>query len=175
MEGPALIADALGRVNAILHRSLEGASAEMLCQMPAPHANSMAWLTWHLTRTQDHHISNLAGQSHLWISKGWDARFGLELDDTETGRGQTFEQVAAFKVESAEVLLAYQDATFEQSKAYLATLKPADMDRELNEPQYDPPPTVGVRLVSIVSDNTQHAGQVVYLRGYFEGKLWGVA
>jgi hypothetical protein len=30
-----------------------------------------------------------------------------------------------------------------------------------------------VRLVSIVSDNAQHAGQVVYLRGYFEGKRLG--
>jgi len=49
MEGAALIADALGRVNGILHRSLKGAPAGMLCRMPAPHANSMAWLAWHLT------------------------------------------------------------------------------------------------------------------------------
>jgi uncharacterized damage-inducible protein DinB len=175
MEGAALIADALGRVNTILHRSLEGASADMLCRMPTPHANSMAWLTWHLTRTQDDHISDMAGLTGLWTSKGWHARFGLEPNETETGKGHTFEQVAAFSVESAEVLLAYQDATLEQSLAYLATVKPADLERELDEPQYDPLPTVGVRLVSIVSDNTQHAGQVAYLRGYFEGKRWGVA
>ena len=39
----------------------------------------------------------------------------------------------------------------------------------LDEPQYDPLPTVGVRLVSVVSDNTQHAGQVAYLRGMQRG------
>ena len=33
-------------------------------------------------------------------------------------------------------------------------------------------PTVGVRLVSVVSDNTQHAGQIGYLRGYHAGFGW---
>jgi len=93
----------------------------------------------------------------------------------ETGQGHTFKQVAAFKVKSARVLLAYQDAAFERSKAYLAKVRPADLDRVIDEPQYDPMPTVGVRLVSIVSDNTQHAGQVTYLRGLFERKRWGRA
>ena len=175
MEGAALIADALGRVNAILHRSLKGAPAAMLCRMPAPHANSMAWLAWHLTRVQDDHISDLAGLPELWTSGGWHARFGMEPGEEETGQGHTFKQVAAFKVKSAKVLLDYQDATFERSKAYLAKVKPKDLDRELDEPQYDPLPTVGVRLVSIVADNTQHAGQVAYLRGFFERKRWGRA
>ena len=175
MEGAALIADALERVNDILHRSLEGAPADLLCRMPAPHANSMAWLTWHLTRVQDDHISDLAGLPELWTGNGWHARFGMEPNDEETGQGHAFEQVAAFKVESAEVLLAYQDATLQRSKDYLATVKTADLDRVLNEPQFNPLPTVGVRLVSIVSDNTQHAGQVAYLRGSFEGKRWGRA
>jgi len=175
MEGAELIAEALGRVNAILHRSLEGTPADMLCRMPAPHANSMAWTAWHLTRVQDDHISDLAELPELWTSAGWHTCFDMEPDDAETGQGHTFDEVAAFKVESAEVLLAYQDAVYERSKEYLAGLKPADLVRELDEPQYDPLPTVGVRLVSIVSDNTQHAGQVAYLRGYFEEKGWGRA
>lgn len=175
MEGAALISDALGRVNAILHRGLEGAPADMLCRMPAPHANSMAWIAWHLTRIQDDHLSDLAGLPQLWTSEGWHARFGMSADNDETGQGHSFEQVAAFKVASADDLLAYQDAVFERSKAYLVTVKPADLDRELDEPQYDPLPTVGVRLVSVVSDNTQHAGQVVYLRGQFEAKRWSRA
>src|SRR3989304_10304568 len=74
MEGAALIADALGRVNGILHRSLKGAPAGMLCRMPAPHANSMAWLAWHLTRAQDDHISDLAGLPAPGGSGGGGAR-----------------------------------------------------------------------------------------------------
>ena len=41
-----------------------------------------------------------------------------------------------------------------------------------DEPHYQPVPTVGVRLVSILSDNLQHAGQTAYLRGLWQGMGW---
>ena len=33
---------------------------------------------------------------------------------------------------------------------------------------WDPPVTMGVRLVSVISDNLQHAGQAAYIRGVLE-------
>ena len=72
----------------------------------------------------------------------------------------------------AASLLGYADAAYERAKTYLAGMTPKDLDRVLDEPQYDPLPTVGVRLVSVVSDNTQHAGQIGYLRGYHAGFGW---
>lgn len=175
MEGGELISDALGRVNRILHRSLEGVSNEMLHQMPTPHSNHMAWLAWHLTRVHDDHLAALMGKPQLWNSEGWHAKFGRRADDMRLGQGDSLEEVAAFRVESASLLLAYHDAVCNSSLDYLKTLTPADMDVELNEPQYTPLPTVGVRLVSVVSDNTQHAGQVAYVRGLLEAKRWGPA
>ena len=59
-----------------------------------------------------------------------------------------------------------------RSLAYVATLSPSDLDVEVNEPQYQPLPTVGVRLVSVVNDNTEHAGQAAYLRGMLQGAGW---
>jgi hypothetical protein len=172
MEGAELIADALGRINRILHRSMEGEAAELLNKQPSPDTNSMAWLAWHLTRVQDHHISDLLEVPQLWISGGWHERFGMAADEKETGTGHTSEQVAALKVESADLPLAYNDAVLERAKAYLATVKPEDLDAEINEPRYDPLPTAGVRLVSIVADNTSHAGQVAYVRGLLQDKGW---
>jgi hypothetical protein len=175
MEVGEIYTEALGRINAILHRSLDGASAEMLCRMPAPHSNSMAWTAWHLTRVHDDHLADLADVPQLWTSEGWHERFGRASNDEETGQGHTLEEVAAFKVASAKDILGYADVVFERSKKYLAGLTNADLDRELDEPQYYPLPTLGVRLVSVIADNTQHAGQVAYLRGYFEEKRWGRA
>jgi uncharacterized damage-inducible protein DinB len=172
MEGAELIADALGRINRILHRTLDGVPVDVLNKRPTEETNSMSWLAWHLTRVQDHHISDLVGKAQLWVSDGWAAKFGKPADETETGTGHTPEQVAAVKVESADVLLGYTDAVYERGKAFLATVKPEDLDKEIDEPQYNPLPTVGVRLVSIVMDNTQHAGQVAYLKGLFQGKGW---
>lgn len=172
MESPALIADALERVNRTMHRTLEGVPAEMLCRQPSPDTNSMAWLAWHLTRVHDDHVATLAGLPQLWTSAGWHRRFGMAANDAETGMGHSPEQVGALKVDSADVLLAYADATLERSKTFLAALTSDDLDRVLDEPQYDPLPTVGVRLVSVISDNTQHVGQIGFLRGLLEGYGW---
>ena len=173
MEGPELIADALGRVNRLLHRALAGVPAETLNRMPSSDSNSMTWLAWHLTRVQDDYFASLAGEPQLWTGDGWHERFGMPADDSVTGGGHSLAEAAAVKVDSADVLLGYNDAVYERTKRYLAGVSAADLDRELNEPQYSPLPTLGVRLVSIVSDNTQHAGQVMYLRGYFDGFGWG--
>ena len=172
MEGAELIADSLGRINRILHRAMEGVPAEVLCKQPTSDANTMVWLAWHLTRVQDHHISDLMEQPQLWVSGGWHEKFGMAKDEKETGTGHTLDQVRALKVDSAELPLAYADAVYERAKQYLATVTPSDLDATIDEPQFDPLPTVGVRLVSIIADNTQHAGQVMYVRGLLEGHGW---
>ena len=172
MDGAEIVADALGRINRVLHRAMDGIPAGVLNRQPTPESNSMAWLAWHLCRVQDHHISDLLGIPQLWIADGWHEKFGMARDESETGTGHTLEQVAALKVDSAELSLGYADAVLARSKQYLATVKPEDLDAEINEPQYSPLPIVGVRLVSIISDNTQHAGQVMYARGLVEGFGW---
>lgn len=45
-----------------------------------------------------------------------------------------------------------------------AGLAEADLDRIVDE-AWDPPVTLGVRLVSVLSDDLQHAGQAAYVRG----------
>ena len=46
--------------------------------------------------------------------------------------------------------------------AYLATV--TDLDRVVDE-RWDPPVTLGVRLVSVLDDAARHVGQAQYLRG----------
>jgi len=160
VQGHELIADALDRTAQTLERVMRDQPAEKLNHMPTPATNSIAWLAWHLTRTQDHHLSELAGQPQEWTHGGWHRRFGMPPDDQATGNGHTPEQVAAFKVSTADDLLAYHAAVLARSNAHLATLAPEDLDRVLDEPRWKPMPTVGVRLVSVVNDNAQHAGQM---------------
>jgi hypothetical protein len=45
------------------------------------------------------------------------------------------------------------------------------MDRVIDT-RWDPPVTVGVRLVSVVNDCTQHVGQMAYVRGLIENRRW---
>ena len=49
--------------------------------------------------------------------------------------------------------------------SYVAGLAPEDLDRVVDE-RWDPPVTLAVRLVSVISDDLQHAGQAAYARGF---------
>ncbi len=172
MDGAELISDALGRVNRILHRSLEGAPVEMVCKMPTADSNSMAWLAWHLTRVHDDHLSDLAGLPQLWTSAGWHARFGMAADDKETGNGHTLEQAAALKVDSVDVLLAYYRAVRGRTDAFLEAMSVGDLDRPVRNVAGDGTVPMRVRLEMTVVDNIQHSGQIAYLRGLLKGKGW---
>lgn len=170
MEAKDLMLEALGRIRSVLHRSLTDLTLDEIHRQPQAGANSIAWLAWHLTRVQDVSISGLAGLEQAWVSQGWHAKFDLAPDPDYDGYGHTPAQVAAFRVPAVQTLLDYHESVQERSKTYVSGLAPADFDRTLNEPQWHPLPTVGVRLVSVLSDNLQHAGQAAYLRGLWQAK-----
>jgi hypothetical protein len=167
-----LISDGYGRVLHVLEKALDGLTPDDLNEQPHPDCNSMGWLTWHLTRVQDDHIADLMGEEQLWIENGWHARFNRAPNPKDIGFGHSSEDVGTFKSPRIEILLDYHRAVLERSRRYIRSLSMADLDRELNEPWYQPPPTVGVRLVSVMSDCLQHAGQVAYVRGLLKGKGW---
>ena len=126
MEATAVVTDALGRIQESLGRALKGLTAEELHRQPKDDCNSIAWLAWHLTRVQDDHLSDLAGKEQAWTADGWHAKFGMEPDPKDIGWGYTPAQVAAFRAPDTQTLLGYYAAVLDRSKAYLATLKPAD-------------------------------------------------
>jgi uncharacterized damage-inducible protein DinB len=171
MDCKDLVIDGLGRVEEDFKRALDGLSAEQLAFRPAEHSNSIAWLAWHLARVQDDHISELAGRPQAWIEEKWHERFGKPADSNDTGFGYSSAQVATIRPESAQVPVDYYAAVHRRSLEYLETVTCEAMDRVIDT-RWDPPVTVGVRLVSVVNDCTQHVGQMAYLRGLLEDRKW---
>ncbi len=164
MEVSELLAEAFGRIEDVVHRVVDGLDAEELAFRVDPDANSIAWLVWHLTRIQDDHVADAAGIDQVWSAHGWSGRFRLPFDERATGYGQSSEEVAAVRVESGELLTGYYDAVHEQTVGFVRGLSEADLDRVVDE-SWDPPVTLGVRLVSVIADDLQHAGQAAYARG----------
>ena len=171
MDWHTLLIDGYGRISEILERTLKGLTPEDLAWQPQPESNSIGWLTWHLTRIQDDHIASLMGEEQLWIKDGWHGKLNRPADSKDLGHGHMPEQIAALK-SNVETLLGYHRAVSERSKNYIMTLTTEDLDRVLNEPRFQPLPTQGVRLISIMSDNLQHAGQCGYVRGQLQGPGW---
>ena len=171
MEAAGLVLDALARVRHMVREALKDLSSEELLAPPKPH---IAWLVWHLSRVQDANFSGLLDRPQLWSAEGWHARFHMPADPKDYGSGhrQTRAQVEAFTVSDKPLLLDYLDAVFAQTKSYLATVSNADLNRVLDEPQYQPLPTLSIRLASVVNCNTRHAGQIEYLRGLIKQQGW---
>ncbi|NSC22829.1 DUF664 domain-containing protein [Streptomyces albus subsp. chlorinus] len=167
MDTTALLTDAFTRVNEEVHAVLDGIRSKHLDQRLDPAANTVGWLVWHLTRVQDDHVADAAGAEQVWHAGGFQERFGLPLPADDTGFGHSPQDVAAVRVDSPRPLVAYHDAVHEQTLNYLGTLTSRSLDRIVDE-AWDPPVSLGVRLVSVVGDTMQHVGQAAFLRGVLE-------
>ncbi|MER7891527.1 DinB family protein [Micromonospora sp. NPDC094482] len=167
MDVSDLLTETYDRLPDLVRAAVDGLSPEQLRQAPGPGANPVGWLVWHLTRVQDDHVADLIGTEQVWATGDWAARFGLTSDPADTGYGHTAEQVAAVRPESARALLDYYEAVHSRTRNFLAGLRPADLDRVVDE-AWDPPVTLGVRLVSVADDDLQHVGQAAYVRGLVE-------
>jgi hypothetical protein len=159
-----LLVDSFGRIRESVHGAVEGLTPPQLAHRPAPHANSIAWLVWHLTRIQDDHIAQVAGLDQAWTAQGFYDDFGLPFAARDHGYGHSSEQVAAVSGLTAEQLLGYHDAVHAQTVGYVERLTLDDLGRVVDE-RWDPPVTLGVRIVSVVNDDQQHVGQAAYVRG----------
>ncbi|MET3720778.1 DUF664 domain-containing protein [Arthrobacter sp. UYEF21] len=163
MNSNGLLLDAFGRIRDRVEATLEGLDDGALVRRPAGTGNSVAWLIWHLGRVEDAQVSSAAGLEQVWISQDFVARFDLPLRGRDTGYGNSTEQVGSVRV-PAELLLAYYEAVHRQTVGFISTLSDEDLDRVVDK-RWDPPVTLGVRLVSTIADCLQHVGQAAYATG----------
>jgi uncharacterized damage-inducible protein DinB len=162
-----LLIDMFGRIPDLVDGAVRELTPEQLHWAPAPGANSIGWLVWHLTRVQDSHIAELLGQDQVWQSGQWADRFGLQgaaAKASNTGYGHRASEVSAVRPRDVQALTDYYRAVHARTLEYLGGLADGDLDKVVDE-AWDPPVTLGVRLVSIADDDVQHAGQAAYVRG----------
>lgn len=167
METKDVLADAFGRIIEDFELAVVGLTAEELAFRPDSEANSIAWLAWHATRVQDDHVSGLSGRPQAWTEDGFHERFGIDVDPGDIGFGHTSDQVAAVRPDGPEILVDYLRSVTERTLEYVARVDAAELDRIVDR-NWDPPVSAGVRLVSVIDDSMQHAGQALYVRGLVE-------
>ena len=169
MEFQQLLLNVFERASVILEKALEGLTQDDLNYLPNQDCNSIAWLTWHLTRVQDSAISSLIGKEQLWIVEKWYSKFSRNPDPNDRGNGHNSEDVSNFQSPDSKTLLEYYYAVLKQTKEYIDKLSIVELGREIDNPRN---PTVGLRLAGIINDNIQHVGQIAYLHGMLKGKGW---
>ncbi len=167
MDASQVYADCFARVREHVEGTLDGLSTDDLLTVPEPGANSIGWLLWHLARVEDAQVADLMGRDQVWVEGSWAAGFGLDPDPANHGYGHTPEDVASVQPTDAGAITGYYDAVAARTDELVASLTPEVLDRVVDE-SWDPPVTFGVRLVSIVDDEIQHAGQAAYVKGLLQ-------
>lgn len=161
----------------VLFRALDGLTVEELHRQPDPDSNPIGWLMWHLSRVQDRVVSVMHGKEEEWFSGGWYEKFGRDRNPRgrDTGRGQTPEEVAAFRAPDVATLIAYYEEVRTRTNAFLDELTDADLERPVPKPgasRTGEMVPLTERLYDLIRDNVQHTGQIAYLRGLFRGNGW---
>ena len=161
-----LLVDGFQRIAESTRAVFQGLPPALLTYRIDPSANTIAWLIWHLTRIEDDHLAGAFGTEQVWTADGWAVRFALPFPDEVVGYGQSAADVALVQP-AADDLLGYFEATHARSIELLTGVRDAEVDRVVDA-SWDPPVTLGVRLISVLADGLQHAGQAAYVRGVAE-------
>lgn len=165
MEVREVYLELFGRIEPLVRAAVDGLDPGQLVAQPQPGTNPVGWLVWHLTRVQDHHVGELLDEDQIW--RTWAGEFGLQPDPANIGFGHKPADVAAVQPESSRVLVDYYDAVFARTRGLLETLTPELLGQVVDR-RWDPPVTLGVRLISVADDSLQHVGQALYVRGLIE-------
>lgn len=163
MATPAdLLLDSFGRFPELVHEAVDGLTEDQLTHRLDPDANTIAWLVWHLARVEDISLAEAFGSEQVWAD--WSDRFALPFAPHDMGYGHDSEQVAAVRGIAADLLSGYYAAVARRTAEHLRFVTGEDLDRVVDR-SFDPPVTLGVRLVSVLEDVAQHVGQAALIRG----------
>ncbi len=161
-----VLLEAFGRIPELVHAVVDGLPPALLSRMPEVDGrrnNSIGWLVWHVGRMEDAQVAALSGAPEVHAD-GWQERIGAPYPASTHGYGMTLDDVARFTATSPGVLADYYDAVHARTVEVVRSLDAAGLTRIVDE-RWDPPVTALVRLVSIVDDAAQHAGQAAYVAG----------
>ena len=160
------------RITRTLEMTLDGLTIEDLNWQPKPDSNSIGWLTWHLTRWQDFQAASFLDKEQFWIKDGWYDKFGRTADPMDSGMGHKPDDLAKFRSPDAATQLDYHRAVLVQIRELFNSLSSSDLDKVVEGTPFQPPPTVGMSIIGLMSDGMQHAGQAAYVRGLRQGMGW---
>jgi len=156
-----------------LTRALRDLSLEEARWMPTADSNHILWILWHMGRMEDMWGWYLrGGGDSAWIEGGWADRLGIEPE--RSGAGDSIEQVRDFPDVSVEEVTEYWKVSRElliPSIEGVTTEQLSDKRPDVWEHAPDRAPTLLWVLGRVPVENSQHTGQIAYIRGLYSAKF----
>jgi uncharacterized damage-inducible protein DinB len=149
-----------------LRRAVEGLTPAERRFQPTPDSHHIDFVLWHMARVEDNWVQEFGrGVGSVWERGGWAAKLGLP--EQGNGWGYTAGQVAELPQFDLELLNEYAEAVRAGTIEFLDGLSPDDLDR-FPDPKR-PRACIGSMLSHVIVEESQHVGQVAYLRGIQRG------
>jgi len=153
---------------AVLKRKLDGLTDEELRWQPDPESNHILWTVWHMSRVEDTWVSTLQGLPGIWVSDEWHEQLGMTLD--RHGRGDSLDEVEASKALNIAEVMEYYDAVREVTLEHIDSMTEDDVDRECPFIYHGAGSDSGAWILGhLMAEESQHLGQVSYIRGMIRG------
>lgn len=149
-----------------LNEKVDGLSEAELRWQASLDSNSILWLVWHMARVEDGWISGaIVGSDSIWSKSGWGERTGIASETN--GYGDDMDDVRAMPNVPISLLLEYYDEVREETFRAIDEMSDADMANvDLRDGRDS---TWGWILGHIVVEESQHLGQVAFIRGLIRG------
>jgi uncharacterized damage-inducible protein DinB len=166
MKAVELIAKSLDESREYVAEAIVSLSQAELAWRPKPHSNSIAFLLWHLARVEDLWINRiLLGGKELYETGGWYKKFSTSAQDS--GFGYDVAKLNAWPVPALSLLKEYAAAVREKTLVYLKSLTALKLDEPRDFGWRKG--TTGSALSHLVTEVSEHSGQIGYLRGIMKG------
>ena len=150
-----------------LKSALDGLTEAERRFQPSPEAHHIDFAVWHMARVEDDWLHRFALHADsIWEKEGWHQKLGMP--ERGSGYGYTSEQVASLPAFSMEDMMTYYDAVRKEVVRYLDGLTREDLEG-CPHPERRPGYTIGKMFSHVIVEESQHVGQVAYLRGLQRG------
>lgn len=148
-----------------LCKALVGLTADERRVQVGGEANHIDFLVWHMARNEDETISACSRTEELWRQGEWYRRWNLpEIGD---GCGYTVEDVRRLPQIHPSDLDEYFGEVRARTNSFLEGITSTVIDELVWED--NPDVTVGQILGHLVVEQSQHLGQVAFIRGLQRG------
>ena len=107
MDSIRFISDCLEQVQIRLLGTCEGMTQEEVLWRPAPYANNIGFILWHVARAEDNMVTRLEGGPPLWVSAGWHEKFNQPADSPDPGDRMG---LRALSIPDLNILMGYPQA-----------------------------------------------------------------
>lgn len=166
MDFKQIVSTALDEYTTDLNRAMDGLTPQERRFQPNPDSHHIDFVVWHMARVEDNWVQRFGRQTKtVWEHDGWPEKLGLP--EHGNGFGYTAKQVTNLPVFDPALLTEYSESVRAATLEFLHGLSEQELDQcpDQGRPEY----SIGQMLKHVIVEESQHVGQVAYIRGIQRG------